>query len=227
MKIVFVTLFPDLIKPYFEDSILKKALEKSVFEIEFVNFREFAENIHMHIDTPPAGGGAGMVIDNIALRGCLNFLKNKYQNAKTIFLIPVGKVYNQKDAVRLSYEDVLILVSGRYEGFDERLIEDFADEVISIGDFILTGGELGALIIADSVLRNINGVLGNSESLVEESFNNNLLEAPQFSKTGKIPEILKSGNHKKIKEWKEKTSLYKTEFHRPDLFQINNEKLKM
>lgn len=218
MKIVFVTLFPNLIKPYFEDSILKKALKKNLFSLEFINFREFAKNKHMHIDTLPAGGGAGMVIDNIALRECLNFLKNKHQNARTVFLTPVGKVYNQKDAVRFAKEKVLILVSGRYEGFDERVIEDFADEVISIGDYILTGGELGALIIADSVLRNIKGVLGNSESLQEESFNNNLLEAPQFSKTGKIPEILKSGNHKKIKEWKQKTSFLKTKFHRPDLF---------
>jgi tRNA (guanine37-N1)-methyltransferase len=218
MKTVFVTLFPNLIKPYFEDSILKRALSKNLFEIEFVNFREYAENKHFHVDTPPAGGGAGMVIDNTALRSALNSLKEKYLNSRTIFLTPVGKVYNQKDAVRFAKEKVLILVSGRYEGFDERLIEDFADEVISIGDFILTGGELGSLIIADSVLRNVNGVLGNNESLKEESFNNNLLEAPQFSKAGQIPSILKSGNHKKIKEWKQKTSFLKTKFHRPDLF---------
>jgi tRNA (guanine37-N1)-methyltransferase len=219
MKIVFVTLFPSLIKPYFEDSILKRALEKNFFEIEFVNFREFAENKHLHVDTPPAGGGAGMVIDNVALRNALNYLKDKYPNSRTVFLTPVGKVYNQKDAVRLAKEEVLILVSGRYEGFDERLIEDFADEVISIGNFILTGGELGSLVIADSVLRNIDGVLGNSESLEEESFNNNLLEAPKFSKVGEIPAILKSGNHKKIKEWKKETSFLKTKFHRIDLFE--------
>jgi tRNA (guanine37-N1)-methyltransferase len=222
MKIVFVTLFPNLIKSYFEDSILKKALEKNLFEIEFVNFRDFAENKHFHVDTPPAGGGAGMVIDNIALRNALNILKEKYPSSRTIFLTPVGKVYNQKDAVRLAKEEVLIFVSGRYEGFDERLIEDFADEVISIGDFILTGGELGSLIIADSVLRNVEGVLGNNESLSEESFNNNLLEAPQFSKSGKIPLILKSGNHKKIQQWKKESSILKTKFHRPDLFFINN-----
>jgi tRNA (guanine37-N1)-methyltransferase len=222
MKIIFVTLFPNLIKPYFEDSILKRALEKNLFEIEFVNFRDYAENKHLHVDTPPAGGGAGMVIDNTALRSALNSLKEKYLNSRTIFLTPVGKVYNQKDAVRFAKEKVLILVSGRYEGFDERLIEDFADEVISIGDFILTGGELGSLIITDSVLRNVNGVLGNIESLNEESFNNNLLEAPQFSKIGGFPSILKSGNHKKIQQWKKESSILKTKFHRPDLFFINN-----
>lgn len=217
MKIVFFSLFPNLIFPYFEDSILKKAKEKNLFEIEVVDFREFAENKYKKVDTEPVGGGAGMIIDNIALRNALSEYKFKYPNAKTVFLTPVGKRYNQKDAVRFSKEEVLFLVCGRYEGFDERLIEDFADEVMSIGDFILTGGELGALVIADSVLRNVKGVLGNSESLDEESFNDNLLEAPSFSKTGEVPEILKSGNHKKIKEWKEKLSLLKTKFHRPDL----------
>ena len=217
MKIVFVTLFPNLISPYFEDSILKRALQKNLFEIEFINFRDFATNRHKKVDTEIVGGGAGMIIDNIALRNALNFLKEKYPSSKILFLTPIGKRYNQKDAVRFSKEEVLILVSGRYEGFDERLIEDFADEVISIGDFILTGGELASLIIADSVLRNVNGVLGNLDSLQEESFNENLLEAPAFSKMGDVPLILKSGNHQKIKNWKEKTSLLKTKFHRPDL----------
>jgi len=217
MKIIFVTLFPNLIKPYFKDAILKKALDKNLFELEFVNFRNYAKNKHLHVDTPPAGGGAGMVIDNVALRECLNDLKNKNPTSRTIFLTPVGKVYNQKDAIRFSKEKVLILVTGRYEGFDERLIEDFADEVISVGDFILTGGELASLIIADSVLRNVKGVLGNSESLKEESFNENLLEAPQFSKQGEIPLILKSGNHKEIKKWKNRLSILKTKYHRPDL----------
>jgi len=217
MKIVFVSLFPNLIKPYFEDSILKKAKDKNIFDLEFVDFREYAVNKYKKVDTPIAGGGAGMIIDNEALRFALTSLKEKYQNSKTIFLTPVGKRYNQKDAKRFSKEDVLILVSARYEGFDERLIEDFADEVISVGDFILTGGELASLIIADSVLRNVNGILGNSESLEEESFNGNLLEAPQFSKQGKIPLILKSGNHKEIKKWKNRLSILKTKYHRPDL----------
>ena len=217
MKIVFVSLFPNLISPYFQDSILKKALDKKLFEIEFVNFRDFATNKHKKVDTEIVGGGAGMIIDNLALRNALSFLKEKYPSSRVIFLTPVGKRFNQKDAVRLSNEEVLILVSGRYEGFDERLIEDFANEVISIGDFILTGGELASLVLADSILRNVKGVLGNSESLEEESFNENLLEAPSFSKVGEVPKILKSGNHKKIKEWREKTSLLKTKFHRPDI----------
>ncbi len=217
MKIVFVSLFPNLIAPYFEDSVLKKAKDKNLFELEFINFRDFSFDKHKKVDTEIVGGGAGMIIDNQALRNTLNYLKEKYPSSRIIFLTPVGKKYNQKDAIRLSKEEVLILVSGRYEGFDERLIEDFANEVISIGDFILTGGELASLVIADSVLRNIKGVLGNKESLEEESFNENLLEAPAFSKMGEVPIILKSGNHKKIKEWREKTSILKTKFHRPDL----------
>jgi len=216
MKIVFFSLFPSLILPYFEDSVLKKAKDKNLFSIEVVNFRDYAKNKHKKVDTEIAGGGAGMIIDNEALRFALIDYKKKYPNAKTIFLTPVGKKYNQKDAVRFSKEEVLFLVCGRYEGFDERVIEDFADEVVSIGDFILTGGELGALVVADSVLRNVKGVLGNSSSLEEESFNNNLLEAPQFSKQN-APLILKSGNHKKIASWKEKLSVLKTKFHRPDL----------
>ena len=217
MKIVFLSLFPNLIAPYFEDSILKKALDRNLFEIEFVNFRDFSSDKHKKVDTEIVGGGAGMIIDNQALRNALNHLKEKYPSSKVIFLTPVGKKYNQKDAVRFAKEEVLILVSGRYEGFDERLIEDFANEVISVGDFILTGGELASLIIADSVLRNIKGVLGNKESLEEESFNDNLLEAPSFSKMGEVPKILKSGNHKMIGKWREKTSILKTKFHRPDL----------
>jgi tRNA (guanine37-N1)-methyltransferase len=217
MKIVFFSLFPNLILPYFEDSILKKAKEKNLFDIEVVNFREFAKNRHKKVDTEIAGGGAGMVIDNEALRFALNYYKQKYPNARVVFLTPVGKRYNQKDAVRFSKEEVLFLVCGRYEGFDERLIEDFANEVISIGDFILTGGELAALAVADSVLRNIRGVLGNFDSLKEESFNENMLEAPVFSKMGDLPLILKSGNHKEIEKWKNNLSIFKTKFHRPDL----------
>jgi len=217
MKIIFLTLFPNIISCYFEDSVLKRGLEKGLFEIEFINFRKYSKNRFKRVDTPLVGGGAGMILDNEALRAALDELKIRYKNSKVIFLTPVAKRFNQKDAVRLADENVLILVCGRYEGFDERLIEDFADEVLSIGDFILTGGELGALVIADSVLRNVKGVLGNSESLEGESFENSRLEPPQFSKTGEVPKILKSGNHAKIKTWQEKLSECKTKFHRPDL----------
>jgi len=217
MKIIFVTLFPEIVDCYFKHSVLGRAFEKKLFEIETVNFREYAKNRHKHVDTPVAGGGAGMILDNIALRHCLEDLQLKHPEARTVFLTPVAKRFTQHDASRFAKQNTLILVCGRYEGFDERLIEDFANEVISIGDFIITGGEIAAVVIADAVLRNVRDVLGNEESLNEESFNNSLLEAPQFSKSGNVPAVLKSGNHRKIKEWKEKLSFYKTSYHRPDL----------
>ncbi|NPA10675.1 MAG: tRNA (guanosine(37)-N1)-methyltransferase TrmD [Epsilonproteobacteria bacterium] len=212
MKIRFFTLFPELIKNYFEYSIMKRA--KSYVDV--VDFREFADNFR--VDTEIAGGGAGMILDNLALRNALNAYSG--MDARIVFLTPVGKRFNQKDAKRLAKEDNLFLICGRYEGFDERLIEDFANEVLSIGDFVLSGGELAALSIADSVLRNIEGILGNPESLSEESFENGMLEAPAFSKTGDVPAILKSGNHKLVKDWRDKLSLYKTLFHRPDLLNL-------
>jgi len=217
MKIIVVTLFPQLIECYFQDSILKKAIEKELFKIEFVNFRDYSNNKYKRVDTTISGGGAGMIIDNEALKRCLIDLKSKYKNSKTIFLTPSAKRFNQKDAKRLAKEETLILVCGRYEGFDERLIEEMADEVLSIGDFILTGGEIVALAIIDATVRNIDGVLGNKDSLINESFENHLLEAPQFCKNGQVPTILKSGNHQKIKSWQKKLSFLKTKYYRRDL----------
>ena len=223
MKFVFVTLFENLIKPYFEDSILKKAIKNNLIEIEFVNFRDFSDDKHKKVDKPPAGGGAGMVIKVDVLDKTLNYLKTKYPSSHVIFLTPVGKKFNQKDAIRLSKKNTIIFVSGRYEGFDERIIEKYANEVISIGDFILTGGELASLVLADAISRNIKGVLGNNESLNEESFNNNLLEAPTFTKPKNyknlnIPSIFLSGNHGIIKSLKSEMSIVRTKYYRPDIY---------
>ena len=217
MKFIFLTLFPDIISCYFQDSILKRAIEKELIEIEFINFRKYSKNKQKRVDTPLVGGGAGMVIDTLALGDALKELKSKYKNIKIIFLTPVGKKFNQKDAIRLSKEEIIAFVCGRYEGFDEALIEEFADEVMSIGDFVLTGGELGALVMCDAISRNIEGVLGNINSLDGESFGDGMLEAPNFSKTSNPPKVLKSGNHKLIENWKKETSFCKTSFHRPDL----------
>jgi tRNA (guanine37-N1)-methyltransferase len=226
VKFVFVTLFPNLIKPYFEDSIMKRAIDKGLFSIEFVDFREFANNKHQKVDDTPFGGGAGMVLTPQPLSDCLKHLKTKYPNSKTIFLTPVAKTFNQNDAKRLSQEKVIIFVNGRYEGFDERLIEEFADEVLSIGDFILSGGELASMVIADAIARNIDEVLGNSESLEIESFEDNLLEAPTFTKPKSYKNIKNSeviseffkGNHSIIASLKENLALSKTKYHRPDIY---------
>ena len=227
MKFVFVTLFPNLIKPYFEDSIMKKAIDKGLFSIEFVNFREFSTNKYKKVDDTPFGGGAGMVLQTTPLYNCLTSLKKTYPNSKIIFLTPVAKLFNQKDSKRLANEEVIIFVNGRYEGFDERLIEEFADEVLSIGDFILSGGELASMVLADSIARNIKGVLGNNDSLEIESFEGDLLEAPTFTKpktdtnfkySNVVSEFFK-GNHSIISSLKEKLAIAKTKYHRPDIYQ--------
>jgi len=226
MKFIFVTLFPNLIKPYFEDSIMKKAIEKKLFSIEFINFRDYSSNKHHKVDDTPFGGGAGMVLSCDPLYNCLTDLKIKYQNSKIIFVTPVAKTFNQKDAKRLANEEVIIFVNGRYEGFDERIIEEFADEVLAIGDYILSGGELASMVMSDAIARNIDGVLGNNESLEIESFENELLEAPTFTKPKNFEKIEYSnviseffkGNHSIIATLKENLAKAKTKYHRPDIY---------
>jgi len=226
VKFVFVTLFPNLIKPYFEDSIMKRAIDKNLFSLEFIDFREFTKNKHQKVDDTPFGGGAGMVLSAQPLSDCLKHLKIKYPNSKTIFVTPVAKTFNQNDAKRLSKEEVIIFVNGRYEGFDERLIEEFADEVLSIGDFILSGGELASMVISDAIARNIDEVLGNVDSLEIESFEENLLEAPAFTKPKSYKNINNSeviselfkGNHSIIANLKQNLAIAKTKYHRPDIY---------
>jgi len=209
MDYIFVTLFPDLIKPYFNDSILKKAIDKKLLNLYFYNPRDFTKDKHKKVDdlTPQP------------LFDCLNQIKKDFKEPYFIFLTPAGKLYNQKDAIRLAKKKTIVFVSGRYEGIDERVIEEFADEVIRVGDFILTGGELASLVMADSISRNLDGVLGNSKSLEVESFVENLIEAPAFTKPRNfkektIPNILASGNHKKISEFNKRLSLLKTQYYK-------------
>jgi len=223
MKFNFVTLFPNIMQGYFSDSILNRALNQNLISIEFFNPRDYSTNRYKKVDSAKISGGAGMVMSIEPIANTLDDIKSKQKDTKIIFLSPVGKPFNQKDAKRLAKEPNITLVCGRYEGFDERVIEEYADEIFSIGDFILTGGELGALIICDAVSRNIKGVLGNSDSLIEESFENQLLEAPSFTKpniykkNAVISEFLK-GNHSKIALIKEKLSLFKTKYFRPDIY---------
>ena len=223
MKFSFVTLFPNLIKPYFEESILKIALEKNLLQIETVNPRDFTKDKHKKVDDALIGGGAGMLMTPQPLDDTLTYIKKKDSNAYIIFLTPSAKLFTQKDAKRLSKKEHIVFVSGRYEGIDERVIEMHANEVFSIGDFVLTGGELPSLVMCDAISRNIQGVLGNSSSLEVESFENHLLEAPSFTKpnifkkNSVIKEFLK-GNHGKIATLKCELSLLKTKYHRPDLY---------
>ncbi len=223
MRFNFVTLFPNIIEGYFSDSILKRALEQSLISINFYNPRDYSTNRHKKVDDAIIGGGAGMLMSMQPLVDTIKDIKKSDPKSRVIVLTPVAKRFKQVDAKRLAKEESLTFVCGRYEGFDERFIESYADEVLSIGDFILTGGELAALSVCDAVARNVEGVLGNSDSLVEESFENSLLEAPSFTKPNiyeekaVISEFLK-GNHSKIASTKLNLALCKTNYFRPDIF---------
>jgi len=220
MKYTFVTLFPQLIEGYFKDSILKRAIEKGNIEIDYMNPRNYSKNKHFKVDDTAVGGGAGMVMNPQPLFDCLDALKCQDEDVHIVFLTPVAKTFVQNDAKRLSDKSHIAFVSGRYEGIDERVIEKYADEVFSIGDYILTGGELASLVICDAISRNIKGVLGNAESLEIESFETPLLEAPSFSKPQNyeglsVPSEYLKGNHSKIRSLKLALSEAKTKFFRP------------
>ncbi len=223
MRYTFVTLFPDIVKGYFSDSILKRAIETELISIDFVNPRDFSTNKHKKVDEPMIGGGAGMLMTPQPLGDALKHIMQDSPQVHVIFLTPVAKPFRQNDAKRLASKEHIVLVAGRYEGIDERVIEEYADEVFSVGDFILTGGELPAMMLCDAISRNVSGVLGNSSSLDMESFEEHMLEAPSFTKPdiyesrSIISEFLK-GNHSKIADLKERMALSKTQYFRPDLY---------
>ena len=228
MKFNFITLFENLIKPYFDDSILKRALDKNLFEVDFINPRDFSKDKHKKVDDYMIGGGAGLLIGIEPLSDAILNIKNKNPNTHIIYLTPVGKKFTQKDAKRLSKKDNITFICGRYEGIDERVIEKYVNEVFCIGDFIITGGELGALCMCDAICRNIDGVLGNANSLEVESFENSLLEAPSFTKPNifenlSVPSEFLKGNHGKISALKNQMARLKTNYFRPDL-KDNHEK---
>jgi len=221
LKFTFVTLFPNLIEPYFKDSILKRAVERNIISYEFYNPRNFTKNKHKKVDKQMIGGGAGMLLVCQPLFDCLDKIKTKNKDAYIIFPLAAAKPFTQNDAKRLANKKNIVMVSGRYEGIDERVIEKYANEVFSIGEFILTGGELPSLVIADAITRNIDDVLGNANSLEVESYENNLLEAPSFAKPENyqnlsvVKEFLK-GNHSKICDLKFQMSICKTKYYRPN-----------
>lgn len=223
MRFSFVTLFPNLIEGYFSDSILKRAVEEKKIFLDFYNPRDYTMDKYNRVDAPMVGGGAGMLMTPQPLMDTLNTIRKASPDAHIVFLSPVAKPFRQHDARRLAEKAHVVLVSGRYEGIDERVIETYADELLSIGDYILTGGELASLVVCDAVARNVESVLGNSESLEVESFELSLLEAPSFTKPlvyenkSVVSEFLK-GNHSKITDLKRKLALCKTKYFRPDLY---------
>lgn len=192
MKFDVLTLFPEMFEPI-KQSVIGRAMEKSLIEINLINIRDFSKDKHKKVDDTPYGGGAGMVIRPDVVYDAYQSIKNK-KNAKVIFLSPQGKMLNQNKVVELSKEEHLILLCGHYEGIDQRVLDEIIDEEISIGDYVLTGGELPSMVLIDTVSRYIDGVI-TKESIEEESFTNNLLEYPQYTRpeiflNKKVPEVL-------------------------------------
>lgn len=218
MKFDVLTLFPEMFDACAQ-SIIGKAIEKKIINLNIVNIRDFSKDKHKHVDDTPYGGGAGMVIMPDVVYDAYESVKN--ENAKVIYLSPQGKKLDQAKVEELSKQEHLILLCGHYEGIDERVLNEIVDEEISIGDYVLTGGEIPAMVLIDSVSRYVEGVL-NNESRVEESFSNGLLEYPQYTRPEvfhkqKVPDVLISGHHENINKWRRQQSLKNTYLKRPEL----------
>ncbi len=218
MKFSVLTLFPEMFSAL-DESIIGRAKEKKLIDIELINIRDFSKDKHKKVDDTPYGGGAGMILMPDIVYNAYKSIND--EKAKVIYLSPQGKVFNQRKVQELSKENHLILLCGHYEGIDQRVIDEIVDEEISIGDYVLTGGEIPAMVLIDSISRYVEGVL-RKESTQEESFSNGLLEYPQYTRPEKfleheIPEILKSGHHENIDKWRKEKSLEITMVKRPDL----------
>ena len=226
MRIDILTLFPEMFPGVLENSIIGKAQEKGLVSFRVVNFREFAQNKHHQVDDYPYGGGGGMILKPepifLAVEDLLS--SQEVKKPRVILTCPQGERYTQQKAESLAEEDHLIFICGHYEGYDERIREQLITDEISVGDFVLTGGELPALTIIDSIVRLIPGALGNENSAITDSFSTGLLEYPQYTRPAefrgwKVPDILLSGHHGKIEEWRKRQSLERTLTRRPDLIE--------
>ncbi|MBU5293318.1 tRNA (guanosine(37)-N1)-methyltransferase TrmD [Anaerosalibacter bizertensis] len=220
MKIDILTLFPEIFHTIFNWSIIGRAVEKKLVRLNCINIRDFSEDKHKRVDDYPFGGGPGMVMKPEPIAKAIESVKES--ESKVIYLSPKGKVYNQKMANKLAREKHLILLSGHYEGIDNRIVEHYIDEEISIGDYVLTGGEIPSLVLLDSIIRLIPGVLGSEDSFIEDSHYNGLLEHPQYTRPRDfngymVPSVLLSGNHKEIEKWRLYESLKITYLNRRDL----------
>ena len=232
IKIDVITIFPNIFDNFTNFGVIKEGINKKLCELTIYNLREFTEDKHKKVDDRPYGGGAGMVFMVQPIDSAVRHIKEKndvlkINLQKTILLTPGGDKLKQNTLKYLSGMENLILICGRYEGVDERIKDLAVDMEISIGDFILTGGEIPAMVIIDGVIRLLEGVVGKEESLINESFENNLLDYPQYTRPDlykglKVPDVLLSGNHSKIKKWREEKSVEITAKKRPDLFDKNH-----
>lgn len=248
MRYYVLTLFPEMIEQGMNTSIMGRAIEKQLIQLSAINIRDFSENKHLKVDDYPYGGGAGMVMQAEPVYGAyqraceiINEEKRKQEETSTvqqkrprvIYLTPQGSVFHQKKAEELSKEEDLIFLCGHYEGIDERVIEEIVTDYISIGDYVLTGGELPAMVLMDTIARLVPGVLNNKTSAETESFSDYLLEYPQYTRPEiwhevSVPSVLLSGHHAKIEEWRKEQSLLRTKQNRFDLYEkyINKKKEK-
>ena len=225
MRFIILTLFPEAFESYLNVSLLARAQAHELISVETYNLRDWGEGAHKTVDLRPYGGGAGMVLRVDIIAKALKSLKLKKgkKGQAIIFMTPQGKIFRQEIARKLVKYKAIVLICGRYEGFDER-VRDLVDMEISLGDFVLTGGEIPALAILDAVARLVPGVVGKSESLVNESFSEHMLEYPQYTRpevfNGKrVPKVLLTGNHAKIEEWRKVEALKRTKKRRPDLLE--------
>ncbi|MCH2196086.1 tRNA (guanosine(37)-N1)-methyltransferase TrmD [Kordia sp.] len=222
MRIDIISVVPDLMKSPFEASILKRAIDKGIVEIHFHNLRDYATDNYKSIDDYQFGGGAGMVMMVGPIDRCLTDLKSQREYDEVIYMTPDGKTLNQGIANQLSLKGNIIILCGHYKGVDQRVRDHFITREISIGDYVLSGGELGAAVLCDSVIRLIPGVLGNETSALTDSFQDNLLAPPVYTRPAKyndweVPEVLLSGNFPKIEAWREEQAYERTKKLRPDL----------
>lgn len=227
MHIDILTLFPDMLSGVLDTSILKRAQEKQKFSYDLVNFRDYADNKHEKVDDYPYGGGAGMVLTAQPIFDAVTEVtKDTSKKPRIILMCPQGRPYDQKMAEELAEEEHLIFICGHYEGYDERIREQLVTDEISIGDYVLTGGELGAMVVIDSVVRLLPDVLGNEQSAPEDSFSTGLLEHPHYTRPADfrgmtVPDVLLSGNHANIERWRKRESLKRTYLRRPELLREN------
>jgi tRNA (guanine37-N1)-methyltransferase len=229
MRIDVLTLFPEMFESPLAFSILKRAQAAGIVEIFLSNIRDFAEGRYKKVDDKPYGGGAGMVMMPGPVFDCFEHIqKLSDEKAKVILLTPQGQKLTQSKVRELSTEKRLILIAGRYEGFDERIRTGLEAEQISIGDYVLSGGELAAMVLIDAIVRLLEGALGDEDSVEDDSFSNGLLEYPQYTRPEvfrgmEVPEILLSGDHAKIAEWRKQQAMKRTKANRPDLLEDKNE----
>ncbi|QAA80788.1 tRNA (guanosine(37)-N1)-methyltransferase TrmD [Aequorivita sp. H23M31] len=224
MRIDIITVLPELLQSPFEASILKRAIEKGLVEVHTHNLRDYSTNAYKQIDDYQFGGGAGMVMMIEPIDKCISDLKSQRDYDEVIYMTPDGKTFNQKTANELSLKENIIILCGHYKGVDQRVRDHFITREISVGDFVLSGGELAAALVCDAIIRLIPGVLGDETSALTDSFQDNLLAPPIYTRPAEykgwtVPEILTSGNTPKIEEWREDQAYKRTEERRPDLLE--------